>query len=56
MPLDLKRLLTDMVHLNASDLHIKSGAVPIYRVAGQLVPAQHPPVLKEEVAAAAASQ
>jgi len=53
MALDLKKLLTDMVQLNASDLHIKGGAVPIYRVDGDLRPAQHPPVLREEVSAVA---
>ncbi len=53
MALDLKKLLTDMVELNASDLHLKGGAVPVYRVDGDLIAAQHPPVLREEVIAAA---
>lgn len=53
MALDLKKLLTDMVQYGASDLHIKGAAVPVYRVDGELRPAQHPPVLREEVQAVA---
>jgi len=53
MALDLRKLLTDMVQMDASDLHIKSEAVPVYRVTGQLIPAQHPRVLRDEVLAAA---
>jgi twitching motility protein PilT len=49
MALDLKKLLSDMLQLNASDLHLKTGTVPIYRVNGELMPAEHPPVSREEL-------
>lgn len=52
MPLDLGTLLSNMVQLGASDLHIKSNVAPVYRLYGELMPTNHPPVTREEVAAA----
>ncbi len=51
MAVNFGQLLTDMKALNASDLHLKSGCKPIYRINGQLVTAQHPPITREEVVA-----
>ncbi len=51
MGANFSELLKQMETMGASDIHLKTGAVPIYRVNGQLVPIKHPPLTKEEVAA-----
>ena len=51
MPVNFGQLLSNMKKVDASDLHIKSGSIPIYRINGKLVPINHPPVKKEEVSA-----
>lgn len=52
MPVNFGQLLTNMKKLEASDLHIKSGSPPIYRIHGNLRSVKdHPPVKKEEVVA-----
>ncbi|MCX7766292.1 MAG: PilT/PilU family type 4a pilus ATPase [Candidatus Sumerlaeia bacterium] len=51
MPVNFSQLLLDMVKVNASDLHLKTGAVPVYRINGELIPVDHPPLKKEEIAA-----
>ena len=49
MAINFGQLLTNMEKINASDLHIKSGCKPIYRINGKLVPINHPAISKEEV-------
>lgn len=51
MAIDFKKLLVDMANLKASDLHLKGGAVPMYRINGELFQANHPAVSKEEISA-----
>ena len=51
MAVNFGQLLTNMKKINASDLHIKSGSKPIYRINGELVPINHPLITKEEVSA-----
>jgi twitching motility protein PilT len=51
MAINFGQLLTNMEKINASDLHIKSGCKPIYRINGKLVPINHPAISKEEVTA-----
>jgi len=49
MAVNFGQLLSNMKTINASDLHIKSGASPVYRIMGKLTPINHPPISKEEV-------
>src|SRR5262249_15948908 len=42
-------ILTDLVVRNASDLHLKVGRPPLYRIAGELAPGAAPPVAEEEI-------
>ncbi len=51
MAVNFRQLLLDMVKYKASDLHLKAGAVPVYRVFGELKPLNHPPLKKEEIGA-----
>jgi twitching motility protein PilT len=51
MPVNFTQLLMNMEKMNASDIHLKVGAPPVYRVYGELIPVDHPPLTKEEVAA-----
>ena len=51
MAVNFGQLLTGMKSVNASDLHIKAGSPPIYRINGQLAALNHPPITKEEVSA-----
>ncbi|GAB4313142.1 MAG: type IV pilus twitching motility protein PilT [Candidatus Sumerlaeia bacterium] len=53
MVLDFKQLIQDMERNKASDLHLKPGSVPIYRIHGVLTQANHPVLAKEEVQALA---
>lgn len=47
-PLNIKKLLGAMGRLDASDLHIKVGTPPTYRIGGELHPIQGNPVSEEE--------
>ncbi|MCD6386259.1 type IV pili twitching motility protein PilT, partial [Candidatus Sumerlaeota bacterium] len=51
MAVNFSQILLDMVKIGASDLHLKSNAVPVYRINGELVQANHPPLKKEEIKA-----
>jgi len=51
MTVNFGQLLTNMKNVNASDLHIKSGSKPIYRINGKLVIVNHPVTTREEVSA-----
>jgi len=51
MAVNFGQLLSNMKTVNASDLHIKSGCCPIYRINGKLTPINHPAIIKEEVSA-----
>ena len=51
MAVNFGQLLSNMKTVGASDLHIKSGAPPVYRIMGKLTPINHPPISKEEVGA-----
>ena len=42
--LNIKKLLGAMARLDASDLHIKVGIPPTYRIGGELHPIQGEPV------------
>jgi twitching motility protein PilT len=44
----IQKLLASMKKLNASDLHIKTGIPPTYRIGGLLKPVQSDPVTDEE--------
>ncbi len=46
--LNIKKLLAAMRRLDASDLHIKVGIPPTYRIGGELHPIQADPVSEEE--------
>ena len=46
--LNIKKLLAAMARLDASDLHIKVGIPPTYRIAGELRPIDGDPVSEEE--------
>lgn len=49
MPASIKELLTRMIQMNASDLHLAVGVPPVFRVHGTLEPlAGHPPLRAEE--------
>jgi twitching motility protein PilT len=50
--MDLLRLMRALAELKGSDLHLKVGRPPILRVAGDLIPAQAPPLEEEELRAA----
>jgi len=45
---DIIALLRYMIKINASDLHLKVGSPPMYRVDGKLYPAQHPSLKSED--------
>ncbi|GJM19446.1 MAG: twitching motility protein PilT [Phycisphaeraceae bacterium] len=45
---NIKKLLTAMKRLDASDLHIKVGIPPVYRIGGELHPIESEPVTEEE--------
>ena len=46
--LNIKKLLSSMARLDASDLHIKVGIPPTYRIGGALRPIESDPVSEEE--------
>ncbi len=46
--LTIQRLLASMKKLDASDLHIKVGLPPVYRVGGRLRPIDSPPLTADE--------
>jgi twitching motility protein PilT len=50
MAANLGKLLGVMRQLEASDLHLKQGNRPLYRIHGDLREAEHPAVTKEEMA------
>ncbi len=41
MPLSMKQLLEEMVQRNSTDLHLTTGAPPMYRIDGELVPTNY---------------
>jgi twitching motility protein PilT len=45
---DLGKLLAVMRKIGASDLHLKEGGRPLYRIHGELREAEHPPLTREE--------
>lgn len=47
--MNINLLLEAMPKLAASDLHLKVGGPPIYRINGELRPVEHPPVSEEEM-------
>ncbi|MCC6429105.1 MAG: PilT/PilU family type 4a pilus ATPase [Phycisphaerales bacterium] len=47
-PLSIQRLLSAMKKLEASDLHIKVGIPPVYRIGGMLRPVQGDPISENE--------
>lgn len=51
MAIDFRKLLVDMGPAKASDLHLKVGGVPIYRINGDIYQANHPPISKEDLTA-----
>ena len=46
--LNIKKLLSAMRRLDASDLHIKVGIPPVYRIGGELRPIEADPVTEDE--------
>lgn len=53
MPLNMNEIFQKMEELDASDLHIKVGVSPMFRVQGKLINTDFLPVKKEEVASIA---
>jgi twitching motility protein PilT len=47
--MNLKEVLTDMVKRDASDLHLKSGTPPIFRINGTLEVQNYPPLNPQEL-------
>ena len=47
--LDLRAVLSHVVRMGASDLHLKAGRPPAVRLHGELVPLDHPPLRQEEL-------
>src|SRR4030042_338599 len=41
MPVTMKQLLEEMVQRNSTDLHLTTGAPPMYRIDGELVPTNY---------------
>jgi len=50
--MDLDRVLMDLAEQGGSDLHLKVGRPPIFRMAGDLVPTTYPTVTREEMQSA----
>ena len=48
--IDLDFLLQQLVEREGSDLHLRAGEPPVYRIHGDLVRTQSPPLTREEVA------
>ena len=48
MPVTMKQLLEEMVHRDATDLHISAGSPPLFRIDGVLVPSNYDVLTKEE--------
>ena len=46
---DMKYLLRALMKYNASDLHLKAGRPPLYRINGKLVPAKMPQIQSNQV-------
>lgn len=53
--IDLSGILKEAVALGASDIHLKAGCRPIFRIATQLVTVEHPPLSPAETEAVAQS-
>jgi twitching motility protein PilT len=47
--IDIKALLSDMVLRKASDLHLKVGSVPVFRIDSRLAPTDYDPLSPEDV-------
>ena len=43
----LEHILKEAVHQNASDVHIKAGGVPVFRINGVLISRQNLPAVSE---------
>uniref|UniRef100_A0A7V3ZT28 Type IV pilus twitching motility protein PilT n=1 Tax=candidate division WOR-3 bacterium TaxID=2052148 RepID=A0A7V3ZT28_UNCW3 len=48
MPVTMRQLLEEMVHRDATDLHISAGSPPLFRIDGILVPSNYDVLTKEE--------
>ncbi|MEO0276392.1 MAG: type IV pilus twitching motility protein PilT [candidate division WOR-3 bacterium] len=48
MPVTMRQLLEEMVHRDATDLHISAGSPPLFRIDGVLVPSNYDVLTKEE--------
>jgi len=53
--MDLQQLLHSMVEKKASDVHLKTGAPPLFRIDGDLTPQSDTPLTLDEMKAVAAS-
>jgi twitching motility protein PilT len=53
LPKELERYLLQMREINASDLHLRSGSPPVYRINGKLVPVKVEPLGPEDTLQAA---
>jgi twitching motility protein PilT len=52
-PMDFKAVLQEMIKRDGSDLHLKVGRPPTFRVNGELEPMEHPPLKPEDLKALA---
>jgi twitching motility protein PilT len=48
-PMDFKAVLQEMIKRDGSDLHLKVGRPPTFRVNGELEPMDHPPLKPEDL-------
>src|SRR3954454_6160960 len=48
-PFSMKYLIKALVKYNASDLHLKAGRPPLFRINGKLIPAKMPELEAEQV-------
>ena len=52
--MDLQEILNSMVSKKASDVHLKAGAPPLFRIDGDLIPQSNTPLTPQELAEVAA--
>jgi twitching motility protein PilT len=50
--IDINALLTDQINRRGSDLHLKIGRPPLFRIAGEITPTDHPVVTEQDMVTA----
>ena len=49
MPVSMRQLLEEMVQRNSTDLHLTTGAPPMFRIDGELVPTNYEIMTPESI-------